>query len=193
MMVGMTGLEVLNQIKNIDPSIPVVMATKNEEESLMEQAIGKKIDDYLTKPINPTQVLLVCKKFLEGERINKEVFTQDYLQGFSQITSKLFSPLNWKEWTEIYVQLTKWSLDINKLKDLQLQETLQGKWMECNQEFSRFIESNYLDWINHPDKERDDDYPIMSPHILDQYLLPAMKNQDNRIYFIVIDCMRYDQ
>jgi CheY-like chemotaxis protein len=96
-MIGMTGLQTLDQIKQIDPSIPIVMATKNEEESLMEQAIGKKIDDYLTKPINPAQVLLVCKKFLEGDRINKEVFTQDYLSGFAQISAKLFSPLNWAD------------------------------------------------------------------------------------------------
>jgi CheY-like chemotaxis protein len=94
MMVGMSGLETLSAIKSYDPSIPVVMATKNEEESLMEEAIGRKIDDYLTKPINPTQVLIVCKKFLELDRINKEIFTQDYLQGFAQISAQLYSPLN---------------------------------------------------------------------------------------------------
>jgi hypothetical protein len=79
------------------------------------------------------------------------------------------------------------------MNDSQLKETLQGKWMECNQEFSRFVEKNYLDWINHPDKERNDDYPIMSPHILDQFLLPTLQKQKSHIYFIVIDCMRYDQ
>ena len=45
MMPGMGGLETLAEIKNINPNIPVVMVTKNEEESLMNEAIGNKIDD----------------------------------------------------------------------------------------------------------------------------------------------------
>ena len=65
MMPGMGGLEVLSRIKDKNSNIPVVMVTKNEEESVMVDAIGSKIDDYLTKPVNPSQVLLVCKKILE--------------------------------------------------------------------------------------------------------------------------------
>src|SRR5690606_11878580 len=57
MLNGMDGLSALNEFKNIRPGLPVIMVTKNEEESLMEQAIGGKIDDYLTKPVNPSQIL----------------------------------------------------------------------------------------------------------------------------------------
>jgi DNA-binding response OmpR family regulator len=39
-----------------------VLITKSEEENLMEDAIGSKIDDYLIKPVNPKQVLLTIKK-----------------------------------------------------------------------------------------------------------------------------------
>mgnify|MGYP006158221991 CR=1 FL=1 len=58
MMPGMTGLETLQQIKQIKPQIPVVMITKSEEEHIMEEAIGSKIADYLIKPLNPNQILL---------------------------------------------------------------------------------------------------------------------------------------
>jgi CheY-like chemotaxis protein len=193
MMVGMTGLETLAAIKDYDPSIPVVMATKNEEEALMEEAIGRKISDYLTKPINPAQVLLVCKKFLDGNRISKEIFTQDYISGFTQLSNQLFQPQTWTTWEGIYRKLVNWSLEIDKLDDVGLKETLQGKWGECNQEFSYFVAERYLDWINHPDNQRDEENPIMSPHILDNYLLPILKQQSEHIYFIVIDCLRYDQ
>src|SRR6188508_2963227 len=47
-MVGMGGLETLAGIKDINASIPVVMVTKNEAESVMEEAIGRRISDYLT-------------------------------------------------------------------------------------------------------------------------------------------------
>jgi len=193
MMIGMTGLETLAAIKNYDPSIPVVMATKNEEESLMEEAIGRKINDYLTKPINPTQVLLTCKKFLDRDRINKDVFTQDYISGFAQLSAQLFQQQDWNSWDMIYRKLVNWSLEIDKLGDEGLKETLQGKWNECNQEFSRFAADNYQKWLNHPANQRDNENPIMSPHILDNYLLPILKQHSKHIYFIVIDCLRYDQ
>jgi len=84
MMAGMGGLETLAQIKDYNANIPVVMVTKNEEESLMNEAIGFKISDYLTKPVNPSQVLLVCKKILEGKKITGEFAAKDYLQDFNQ-------------------------------------------------------------------------------------------------------------
>jgi len=61
MMSGMGGLRTLAEIKELRPDLPVIMITKNEEESLMEDAIGGKISDYLTKPVNPSQVLMACK------------------------------------------------------------------------------------------------------------------------------------
>ena len=61
-MPGLTGLETLVQIKNDQPNLPVIMITKSEEESIMEEAIGSKISDYLIKPVNPSQILLSIKK-----------------------------------------------------------------------------------------------------------------------------------
>lgn len=89
MMVGISGLEALPRIKEKDPNTPVVMVTKSEAESVMEDAIGKKIDDYLTKPVNPAQILMACKKFLEANRIEEEQFTKDYLQGFNEISRQM--------------------------------------------------------------------------------------------------------
>ena len=45
------------------------MVTKNEEEWLMEEAIGEHIEDYLTKPVNPSQILIACKKVFENKSI----------------------------------------------------------------------------------------------------------------------------
>jgi len=63
-MPGMDGLTTLEEIKKHAPNLPVVMVTKSEEERIMDQAIGKKIDDYLTKPVNPSQILSVIKRLL---------------------------------------------------------------------------------------------------------------------------------
>ena len=64
-MPGISGLEVLKQVKEYRNDLPVVLITKNEEEGMMEDAIGTKIDDYLIKPAHPNQILLSIKKILE--------------------------------------------------------------------------------------------------------------------------------
>jgi len=81
MMVGISGLETLSVLKDIDSNTPVVMVTKNEAESLMEEAIGLKIDDYLTKPVNPHKFLLPAKSFLKlRESVRKNLLK--LLDGF---------------------------------------------------------------------------------------------------------------
>src|SRR4051794_19471117 len=52
-MPGITGLETLAKIKEINPNVPIVLITKNETENLMDDAIGSQITDYLIKPVNP--------------------------------------------------------------------------------------------------------------------------------------------
>jgi DNA-binding response OmpR family regulator len=62
-MPGLSGIETLKLIREVRTDIPVVMITKSDAEELMEAAIGSEIADYLIKPVKPTQVLLVIKKY----------------------------------------------------------------------------------------------------------------------------------
>ena len=39
-MPGINGLETLTRIKQINPNLPIVMITKNEAETVMEEALG---------------------------------------------------------------------------------------------------------------------------------------------------------
>src|SRR3990167_7635961 len=123
MMAGMGGLETLSQIKDYNANIPVVMVTKNEEERLMNEAIGYKISDYLTKPVNHSQVLLVCKKILEGKKITGEFAAKDYLQDFNQISQAMLQNLNSDEWIEIYLKLVNWDLELNIHSGMGLRQT----------------------------------------------------------------------
>lgn len=68
-MPGLSGLETLQRIKEIQPATPIVMVTKSEEEDIMNQAIGAKIADYLIKPVNPNQILLTLKKNIHQKRL----------------------------------------------------------------------------------------------------------------------------
>ncbi len=85
MMPGLGGLETLAEIKKIDETVPVIMVTKSEAEDLLTRAIGRRIDDYLVKPVSPVQVLSVLRKTLEGRRIRGEQVTRDYLAHFGEV------------------------------------------------------------------------------------------------------------
>ena len=71
-MTGLSGLETLALIKEKYPRVPVIMITKNEEESIMDEAIGSKISDYLIKPVNPRQILLAIKKNIETNQLVRQ-------------------------------------------------------------------------------------------------------------------------
>lgn len=190
MMTGMGGLETLALIKEIKPDIPVVMVTKSEEESLMNEAIGSKISDYLIKPVVPSQMLLVCKKFLEGKKISSEYVTKDYLTDFNQISGMRLNNLKYDEWIDLYIKLTNWEVELSEHPELGLTQTLADQKKECNQEFSKFIEKYYKEWINKP---ASDDIPLFSPQIAGKYLIPQVQSSESPVFFMVIDCLRLDQ
>src|SRR5690625_4251026 len=79
-MPGMDGLAALEKIKAEQSGLPVVMITKSEEESIMDDAIGGQISDYLIKPVNPNQILLSVKKLLDRRRLQNENLSRTYLK-----------------------------------------------------------------------------------------------------------------
>ena len=186
-MPGLSGLETLNQIKDTNPSIPVIMITKSEEESIMEEAIGGKISDYLIKPVNPNQILLSIKKNLDNRRLINEKAASGYQQEFRHIGMRLTERLNQEEWVDLYRKLVHWELDLSTNEDDSMGEILAMQKREANSQFFRFIEDNYLEWLNIPDE----DTPIMSHTLFKKKVLPEMNA--GPVFMVVIDNLRYDQ
>jgi CheY-like chemotaxis protein len=185
-MPGMDGLSALQEIKAISPFLPVVMVTKSEEESVMEDAIGGRIDDYLTKPVNPSQILLICKKLLDSKQITSERFSRNYTQDFANLSRRLLEPLAWQNWVEIYSKLSAWDIELDSHSELGLRQTLQDQRRECNAEFGKFIEKNYPDWLD------SDDRPLLSVDVVKEFLLPQIENGKKTV-FLIIDNLRLDQ
>ncbi|HEX6789784.1 MAG TPA: sigma-54 dependent transcriptional regulator [Candidatus Krumholzibacteria bacterium] len=69
----MDGLEVLRRIKEIFPEIGVVMITAFGDVETAVTAMKNGAYDFVSKPINLDQLLMVIRKGLENERLNREV------------------------------------------------------------------------------------------------------------------------
>lgn len=186
-MPGLTGLETLTILKGISPGTPMVLVTKNEEEHLMEEAIGSKIDDYLIKPVNPKQILLTIKKLTENKRLVSEKTTMAYQQDFRTLGMTLNDDLGYNEWVEAYKKLIYWELSLEKLEDSGMHEILTMQKSEANIQFSKFIERNYLKWLKNPDSG-----PVLSHQLFAQKVLPLI-SEDHPTFFFLIDNLRYDQ
>lgn len=187
-MPGISGLETLSRIKQINSNIPIVMITKNEEENLMDEAIGSQIDDYLIKPVKPQQIVLTLKKLIENKRLISEKTTSNYQQAFQKLFMQLSSNSTVDEWVETYKKLIYWELQLQQSSNTGMNEVLEMQKQEANQEFCKFIERNYENWVN-----GDDSAPVMSHTLFKEKVFPKVKDSDKTTFLIVIDNLRYDQ
>ena len=187
-MPGITGLETLQKIKEVNSQVPIVMITKNETENLMDDAIGSQITDYLIKPVNPNQVWLSLKKIIDNKRLVAEKTNTAYQQQFRNLFMALNSNPDYNEWMDIYKKLVYWELEMEKSDSPEMREVLQSQKQEANTEFFKFISKNYADWLN----PRSTDAPVMSHDLFKRKVLPHIE-KDVPTFFIVIDNLRYDQ
>ena len=184
-MPGLSGLETLQRIKELQPALPVVMVTKSEEENIMEQAIGQKIADYLIKPVNPNQILLTLKKNIHRREIETEVTQSQYQQHFQQIAMQIMDCRTWQDWTEVYKRLVHWELQLSST-DSQMTEMLHMQKEEANIGFAKFVKKNYLEWINGQEA------PLMSHRVFKEKVFPLL-SEGKKVFLVVMDNFRYDQ
>ena len=187
-MPGMSGLEALSQIKNNKPNLPVVMITKNEEEHIMEEAIGSKIADYLIKPLNPNQILLSVKKIFDNKRLVIEKTNLNYQQEFRKISMAFMDDLNHEAWADIYKKLVFWELQLDQTDNQDMAEVLEAQKTEANANFAKFVIKNYDRWLNEPNADK----PLFSHQIMKKKIFPELKS-GRPLFVLLIDNLRYDQ
>jgi CheY-like chemotaxis protein len=185
-MPGRDGMSTLSLIREVEPSLPVIMVTKSDEEELMDEAIGNRIDGFLVKPISPSGILPVLKRILDQDKIIGTKVPQDYTSDFNKIRAIYDGSPDWRDWIEIYLKLVEWDLEFDRLEKTGLEEAHAELKKECNAVFSSYIERNYISWLN------GNDSPVLSVDVINKYVTPLLQKNE-QVYFVVIDCLRMDQ
>lgn len=187
-MPGMSGIETLESIKKTNSSLPVVMITKSEEESIMEDAIGSNIADYLIKPVKPSQILLSLKRNLENRKLAGEKATMTYQQQFRELGMKITDRLDFEEWMQVYRDLVRYEFDLEKSDDKGIVEVLNIQKHEANNAFARYYEKNYKSWLDGQSEEK----PSLSHTLIKENIFPLLDN-GKKVFMLLIDNLRYDQ
>jgi CheY-like chemotaxis protein len=187
-MPGISGLETLKQIKEVEPDLKVIMITKSEEEYIMDDAIGSQIADYLIKPVNPNQILHSIKKLMDKNRLVTEKTNQNYQMDFRNISNMLMDNLSLDDWKDVYNKLIFWELELGKSTDKSMNEVYENQKKEANHSFSKFIVKNYFNYL----QPTGDNGPVMS-HNLFRRKVKQHINETVPTFFILIDNLRLDQ
>jgi len=188
-MPGLSGLDVLGEVKSYDATIPVVMITKNEEEDIMDEAIGAQIADYLIKPVNPKQILLCIKKNIDKIRLVSQKTTSVYQSKFSILAQEINNCNSIDQWCSVYKKIVYWELELSKIQDSGMEEILNMQKQDANNLFARFVKKNYLDWIEYPN---DEETPTLPIKVFKEKVFPHL-DEGEKVVFILIDNLRYDQ
>src|SRR5262245_50040990 len=185
---GRRGLELVGEIRAIDPAVPLVMVTKSEEAGTMREAIGIEMDDYLVKPVNPRQVLSVVTRLLEGNRIREQRLARDFVLRFRELGERRGAKLGWREWIELVAELASWEVRLATGDQSGLREALSTFQATLHEDFAEYIARSYPKWLADPARDR----PPLSVDVVGEFLAPLLKSRGKAL-FIVVDCLRLDQ
>ncbi|HSQ27325.1 MAG TPA: response regulator, partial [Anaerolineales bacterium] len=76
-LVGLSGLELMQQVKKRNPAIKMILMTGSTEEALREQIIGAKPDAYFYKPIEIPEFLEMVMRLLGEHTVPQRNFDPD--------------------------------------------------------------------------------------------------------------------
>jgi CheY-like chemotaxis protein len=187
-MPGLRGLEVLAMLRQEEPLTRVVMVTKSEEDRTLEEAIGRRVDEYLVKPASPRQVLSVVTRLLEGSQLRQQQAAQDFAARFLELSQAKDAASSWREYFALYSELVDWDLRLDEAREMGLLDSVRSLLVDLRREFGAHVRRQYGRWLRSADPE---DRPPLSTDVVRRWLAPLLG--DGTVLFMVIDCLRLDQ
>ncbi|WP_316771054.1 sigma-54 dependent transcriptional regulator [Pedobacter frigiditerrae] len=88
-----TGIDALNHIRQKGHKSPVIIMTSFNDVRTAVKSIQLGAFDYITKPINPDELLMVINNSL-SKKEDKDLSTTDLIKGKSDVADKLYEHIN---------------------------------------------------------------------------------------------------
>jgi DNA-binding NtrC family response regulator len=71
-MPGVTGIDVLNTARQLDPTLPVILMTAQASLQSAIQAVNQGAYYYIQKPFQNDELVVICKRAVEARQLKKE-------------------------------------------------------------------------------------------------------------------------
>ncbi|MCC6316154.1 MAG: response regulator [Gemmatimonadaceae bacterium] len=187
-MPGRRGLDAFREVREVAPTMPVVMITKSEDDATLREALGADVRDYLVKPVSPRQVLSAVTRVLEGPRIRQQAVARAFVERFRAMELERRPDLEWRGWIERFDELMRWDVDLAGAGESGLYDSLRGLYPDMHREFFAYMQQAYPGWL----RDLEGDRPPLSIDVVPEFVLPVLA-RDTRVVLVVVDCMRLDQ
>jgi DNA-binding response OmpR family regulator len=187
-MPGTRGLAVVREVRELAPTLPVVMVTKSEEDATLRDAIGQSVAEYLVKPVTPRQVLAAVTRLLDGPQIRQQALARRFSERFRELESQRTRDFSWRDWVDRYVELTTWDIELATADEGGLRDALRGVYPAMHRDFATYVGQHYPAWVHDGEADR----PPLSVDVVEEFLLPVLAGHKAAL-FVVIDCLRLDQ
>ena len=166
------------------------MVTKSEDEGIMNQAIGKKIADYLIAG-EPPPGIVNDQKLLDKKELVAENAAARYLESRVRLDEAIQSCRKTSDWETVYRELVYWELELEPTNH-PAREMVTAQKAEANLLFGRFVRKHYEPWILQRKQHEGSDSPLLSPDLMERAILPLI-DEGEKLFLILIDNFRYDQ
>ena len=186
-MPGRSGTDLLKAIREADPRIAVVMVTKSEEDRTLQEAIGRRVDDFIVKPTSPRQVLSVVTRLLEGPKLHHDRMSQDFVRAYAELRARIAEAAEPSDWTAVYSDLVDWELALTDAGESGLLESLHTLNADLRRGFAEHVIARYSGWVTGRA-----DRPPLSVDVVERFFLPLLA-RDAPAALVVLDCLRLDQ
>jgi DNA-binding NtrC family response regulator len=114
-MPGLSGLETLTALKKANPLSAVIMVTNNQDDYLINNALGAQVSDFLLKPVLPNQVYISIVKVLDQRRLMKEKRVDTFIQENLHLHNRIELANSHEDFYSLYKDLVIWQLKIDSI------------------------------------------------------------------------------
>ena len=187
-MPGRRGMDAFREMREIAPTLPVVMVTKSEDDGTLREALSVDVQEYLVKPVNPRQVLSVITRLLEGPRIRQQALARTFVERFRALELERDASLDWRGWIDRFVEMMHWDVELADADERGLYDSLCSLYADMHREFAQFMKHEYPRWLANLGGDR----PPLSVDVVEEFVLPVLSRSKAAV-FIVVDCLRLDQ
>jgi signal transduction histidine kinase len=113
-LADLTGVDLLENVRNIYPEISVVIMTGYDEKGIVVESLKSGAEDFLDKPFKPAQIRDTVQKII----LNKEKFYYRYSRKLSEIKHEVSHHLQKMKCTAFFLKKNRYhSNRINQISD----------------------------------------------------------------------------
>jgi CheY-like chemotaxis protein len=181
-----SGIVTLEEIKTMRPDLPVVMITGYQHSG--DSLLVKKSDGYLTKPVDPNQILLECKRIIDSrQQVCSGKVADRYLRAYTENQARLNERMDAPGLINLHNTLAMWDIELEGITNEGVRQMHAGIKSDCGKKFCDYVAENYSGWIK-GQRGR----PLMPVDITGKVIAPELSG-GRSVLQVILSGMRLDQ